>query len=86
MGTVKFWSKWTIKATRLIGGGTVDEVKEKAEKFLHDVQGVAPNADAPTLEANSAGLCVSLFVRCADMDDVNKTIEAFRQHGWKEGR
>ena len=85
MGTVKFWSKWNIKATRLIGGGETDEVMERVENFSRDVNSVATAYGKPTLEANRAGLCVSVLVRCADMNEVNETIDRFKQNGWKEG-
>lgn len=82
MGTVNFYSKWTIKVSRLIGGGKVDEVLDNVEKFIQDVSLVS-QADKPELEANRAGLCVVTFVRCENMQQVDDTIQKFRSHGWR---
>lgn len=83
MGTVKFYSKWTIKVSRLIGGGKVDEVLDNVEKFIQNVSVVTSKFDKPELESNRAGLCVTTFVRCQSMQQVEDTIQKFREFGWR---
>lgn len=82
-GSVKQHYRTTIKITRLIGGGTMSELNESVNEFVSDVNTVMPIEGEASVEANRAGLCVSLFFRCKDFDEMREVEKKFKEHGWR---
>lgn len=82
MGTVQFWMKWVVRASRAIPGGKMGDVTDSVDKFVSDVSLVAGTCE-PELEGNRSGICVVTYVRCGNMDEVNEVIKKFQDNGWR---
>jgi len=82
-GSVKQHYRTTLKITRLIGGGPMSELNESVNEFVSDANAVIPMEGETCVEANRAGLCVSLFLRCKDFDEMREVERKFKEHGWR---
>jgi hypothetical protein len=82
-GSVSQHFSTTLKITRLIGGGSMSELNKSVEEFVSDANAVIPIESEPSVESNRAGLCVSLFFRCKDFDEMNTVEKKFKEHGWR---
>lgn len=82
-GSVNQHFSTTLKITRLIGGGSMSELNKSVEEFVSDANTVIPIESEACVEANRAGLCVSLFLRCKDFDEMSAVKKKFKEHGWR---
>jgi hypothetical protein len=83
-GTVQHYAGATLRASRSIGEGPLQEVVARAQEFARDV-GEAAGEDAidTQLESSSYGILAVAYIRCKDYDGLNSTRERFEAAGWK---
>jgi hypothetical protein len=83
-GTVQPYTGTTLRASRSIGGGPLQEVVARAQEFARDVSEAAGEDAIDTqLESSSYGLLAVAYIRCKDYDELNSTMDRLQAAGWK---
>lgn len=82
MGTVQVYTRGSLKVSRLIGDGSLEEINRKAQKFVDEVSVVATPI-VTQLESNRAGLCVATYIRCHSDEEMKATMQRFKDNGWR---
>lgn len=88
-GTIRFdGTKWVVRASRMIGGGPVDQVSDMAKEFAREVEELSHLAqpeglvDEVELEAPRNAIVASTRIRVKSMQEVDAIIERFKTAGF----